>query len=34
MRYKEELEAIAAREAYLRRKYLMPVFSVIILLLS
>ncbi len=31
MRYKEELEAIAAREAYLRKKYLMPVFSVIIL---
>ena len=32
MRYKEELEAIAAREAYLRRKYLMPVFSAIILI--
>lgn len=32
MRYKEELEAIAAREAHLRRKYLMPFFSVIILL--
>ena len=32
MRYKEELEAIAAREAYLRKKYLMPVLSVIILL--
>ena len=31
MRYKEELEAIAAREAYLRKKHLMPVFSVIIL---
>lgn len=32
MRYKEELEAIATREAYLRRKYLMPVFSAIILI--
>ena len=32
MRYKEELEAIAAREAYLRKKYLMPVFSAIILI--
>ena len=31
MRYKEELEAIAKREAYLRRKYLMPFFSVLIL---
>ena len=31
MRYKEELEAIARREAYLRRKYLMPVLTCIIL---
>ena len=32
MRYKEELEAIAKREAYLRRKYLMPVFTTVILI--
>ena len=33
MRYKEELEAIAQREAYLRRKYLKPVCAVLCLLL-
>ena len=32
MRYKEELEAIAKREAYLRKKYLMPVFTAVILI--
>lgn len=32
MRYKEELEAIAEREAYLRRKYLMPVLTAVILI--
>ena len=31
MRYKEELEAIAKREAYLRRKYLMPALTAVIL---
>lgn len=33
MRYKEELEAIAAREAYLRRKYLKPAFAFLCLVL-
>ncbi|MBO4450359.1 MAG: peptidoglycan DD-metalloendopeptidase family protein [Clostridiales bacterium] len=33
MRYKEELEAIAQREAYLRRKYLKPACAIICLLL-
>ena len=32
MRYKEELEAIAKREAYLRRKYLMPALTAVILI--
>ena len=33
MRYKEELEEIAKREAYLRRKFLKPVCTVLCLLL-
>jgi murein DD-endopeptidase MepM/ murein hydrolase activator NlpD len=33
MRYREELEAIAEREAYLRRKYLKPVCAFLCLLL-
>ena len=33
MRYKEELEQMAAREAYLRRKYLKPAFAVLCLVL-
>ena len=33
MRYKEELEEIAKREAYLRRKFLKPVCAVLCLLL-
>ena len=33
MRYKEELEAIAEREAYLRRKYLKPACAILCLLL-
>ena len=32
MRYQEELEAIAKREAYLRKKYLMPFMTVVILI--
>ena len=32
MRYKEELEQIAKREAYIRRKYIMPAFAVFVLL--
>ena len=32
MRYKEELEAIAAREAYLRRKYLKPFITAVMLI--
>ena len=32
MRYKEELEAIAAREAYLRRKYLKPALTALVLI--
>jgi len=32
MRYKEELEAIAKREEYIRRKYIKPVFAVFCLL--
>lgn len=33
MRYKEELEKMAEREAYLRRKYLKPAFAFLMLLL-
>ena len=32
MRYKEELEAIASREAYLRRKYLKPFITAVVLI--
>ena len=32
MRYKEELEAIASREAYLRRKYIKPFITAVVLI--